>query len=387
MSWSWRVGTIAGIGIYFHWTFLLVIGWILLQHLAAGEGLAAALQGVGFILTIFGCVVLHELGHALMARRFGISTRDITLLPIGGVARLERMPEDPRQELLVAIAGPAVNVVIAATLAVALWLIDGFSHVLDVQVVGGQFLAKILFINLGLVAFNLLPAFPMDGGRVLRALLVPSMGYSRATQAAASVGQFMAILFGIAAFFSTPMLLFIALFVYLGAQQEAHRAQVHSLLHGVPVREAMMTRYHTLRQSDELGTAIYELLAGDQRDFPVVEDQRLVGILLRNDLIACLSRGDACVRVVDAMRPACATVEENAMLEAVFTQMQAEDSSTLPVVRQGRLVGVISLENIGEWMMIQMALQRPPSAPMSPGPPGVPPGPPGAPSASSPPSA
>lgn len=358
MNWSWRVATIAGIGVYLHWTFLLILSWIMVQHLASGQGVMAGLAGVGFVLTIFACVVLHELGHALMARRFGIGTRDITLLPIGGVARLERMPEDPHQELLVALAGPAVNLVIATVLAIVLWFLGNIGTVWSLEVVGGDFLGKVLTVNIALVVFNLLPAFPMDGGRALRALLVPRMGYVRATQQAASVGQFMAILFGIVALFSNPMLLFVALFVYLGAQQEAHTAQVHALLRGIPVREAMMTNYHTLRRDDRIGKAIYELLAGDQRDFPVVEEDRPVGLLLRSDLIASLANQDESLSVATVMREPCGCVEDSAMLDDVFTQMQADGKSTVPVVRRGRLVGVISLENIGEWMLVQSARQH-----------------------------
>ena len=185
MRWSWRVGRIADIDVYVHSTFLLLLGWVLLQHYLAHGDPAEAIGGLAFILALFGIVVLHELGHALAARRYGIRTRDITLLPIGGVARLERMPEDPRQELVVALAGPAVNVALAAGLFLALALGRGPAPVGEVAHVGGGVLDQLLWVNVSLAVFNLLPAFPMDGGRVLRAVLALRLDYVRATQIAA----------------------------------------------------------------------------------------------------------------------------------------------------------------------------------------------------------
>lgn len=354
MRWSLKIATIAGIGIHVHWTFVLVILWIFAAYFRKNDDAWQALVGVGFILTIFGCVILHELGHALMARRFGIATRDITLLPIGGVARLERIPKEPRQELLVALAGPLVNVVIAAALFTGMAIVEGVASLTHVQLTGGSFLVNVLLVNLWLFLFNLLPAFPMDGGRVLRALLVPSQGYLRATETAASVGQIMAIGFGLLAYYN-PMLLFIALFVFLGAQQEAHSAQIGALVFGVPVREAMMTRFRTLDPQDRLDAAASEILAGDQRDFPVMHADRLAGMLLRSDLMAALGEGRGEARVADVMRRDCPAVEETVMLESVMAQMQGTDIGTLPVMSGERLIGLVSLENIGEWLMIKSA--------------------------------
>ncbi len=217
---SWKIGTLAGIGIYLHWTFLILLGWVGLTHFARGDDITDAIHGIVFVLALFGVVVLHELGHALAARRYGIPTRDITLLPIGGVARLERMPEEPKQELIVAIAGPAVNVALAALCVVAIIGLAGMSNVSsamgsgiddlgfvvenheqvpmlsEIPLIGVDFLSKMLVVNVILAVFNLLPAFPMDGGRVLRATLAMKMDYVRATQIAASVGQGMAMFFG-----------------------------------------------------------------------------------------------------------------------------------------------------------------------------------------------
>jgi Zn-dependent protease/CBS domain-containing protein len=359
MKWSWKIAQVAGIGIFMHWTFLLLIGWIVVMHIQEGHTIGVALEGVAFVLAIFGCVVLHELGHALTARRFGILTRDITLLPIGGLARLERMPDEPMQEFWVAIAGPAVNVVIAGVLFVAINLIAGLSLVSKPLVlVGGSFLVKLLWVNVILVLFNLLPAFPMDGGRILRALLASRLDYARATRIAAGIGQAMAIGFAVLAFFGNPLLLFIALFVYLGAEAEAQAAEQKVLFQGATVRDAMLTRFRTLTEDDTLGTAISELLAGSQQDFPVVRGDQIVGLLSRDQLFRSLSEGGRDARVGEVMRRDCTVVQESEPLEAAVRRMKESACPMLPVLQDSSVRGMISMENVGEWAMVQAALRQ-----------------------------
>jgi len=358
MKWSWKIAKVAGIGIYMHWTFLLILAWVAFATLQQGENLAAAAMSVGFILAIFACVVLHELGHALTARRFGIGTRDITLLPIGGVARLERMPRDPTQELLVAIAGPAVNVVIAAVLFVILAGASQLRMIHTMNLTSVNFLSQLMWVNVVLVVFNLLPAFPMDGGRVLRSLLARKMSYERATQAAANVGQAMAIMFGVLGFFVNWFLLFIAIFVYLGAGAEAQMVRTRSLFGGASVRDAMVTEFHRLVESDHLGRVIEELLAGAQQDFPVLSDGRVVGMLFRQDLIKALKEHGPDVTVGRVMSRPCEAVDVDERLEQTHRRMQEAGCSALPVVRDGRLVGLITIENILEWTMVNSALQQ-----------------------------
>jgi Zn-dependent protease/predicted transcriptional regulator len=359
MKWSWKLGSVAGIGIFVHWTFLILIVYVVVAEIFDGGTVRDAVEVVALVSAVFGCIVLHELGHALTARRFGIGTRDITLLPIGGVARLERMPEDPWQEFLVAIAGPAVNVVIAVGLAAVLAVTGTLTHAWKAEFVDAPLPFRLLEINLFLALFNLIPAFPMDGGRVLRALLAKATGdYVKATQAAASVGQGVAILLGIGGLFSgNPFLIFIALFVYMGAQDEAHMVQMRSVISGVPVRAAMMTNFRALAPDDLLSRAADELLAGAQQDFPVVDGGRVVGLLERQTLVKALAERSHDSFVSSVMQTDCRTVEDNEMLQATFERMQERGCRTLPVVRNGQLVGLVTLENVGELLMIHSAKQ------------------------------
>ncbi len=359
MRWSWKLGEFAGIGVYMHATFLLLVGWVALIHWLQGRTLAAVLAGVGFILALFLCVVLHEFGHALTARRFGIKTRDITLLPIGGVARLERMPDKPIQELWVALAGPAVNVVIALVLLAWLVLSGGLKPLSQLSVTGGPFVERLMMVNVFLVGFNLIPAFPMDGGRVLRALLAMRVEYTKATQVAASVGQGLAFVFGFIGLFSNPFLLFIAFFVWIGAAQEARMVQMKSALEGIPVSRVMITDFRTLSPQDRLVRAIELILSGSQQDFPILDDGQVVGILTRGDLLKALPQQGQEARVADVMRREFEVADSYEMLENVFTRLQACECHTLPVTRNRQLVGLVTMDNVGEFLSIQAALGAP----------------------------
>ena len=357
-GWSWRIGSFRGIAVFVHATFVLLLGAILAYHLLTGRDIGVAVSGIAFVSLIFACVVLHEFGHALTAQRYGIATRDITLYPIGGVARLERIPREPRQELLIALAGPAVNLVIAAVLFLILIAGRAAIGMESVRLVGGELFQKLMWVNLGLALFNLLPAFPMDGGRVLRALLAQRMEYGRATRTAAGIGQAMAFLFGFVGLIYNPFLLFIALFVYLGAAQEAAMVRAELAFRGVPVREAMMTRFDSLAPTDGISRASELLLAGAQNEFPVIQDGRVVGLLTRDALIQALSERGPEGLVTEAMRPAPPAAAPDDSLETTFQQMAQADTRTVPVLQSGTVVGLITLENIAEFLMIRSAVER-----------------------------
>src|SRR5213082_71663 len=273
MAWSLPIFRIAGIQLRIHITFLLLIVWLAFGYYAQG-GSAVAASRVIFVLLLFLCVVLHEFGHAFAAKAFGINTPDITLLPIGGVARLERMPEEPVQELIIAVAGPLVNVVIALGL-----FITGGSFVYP-PTAESSLNDVLLTINVVLLLFNLLPAFPMDGGRVSRALLATRLSYARATQIAASIGQGCAFVFGFIGLFGNPLLIFTALFVYMGASQEAALAQMRDVSRRFPVSSAMVREFRTLTKTATLQEAVDALLGTSQHDFPVIDESgNVAGIL------------------------------------------------------------------------------------------------------------
>ncbi|MFB6232609.1 MAG: site-2 protease family protein [Salinibacter sp.] len=360
MKRSLKIGSVAGIGIFLHWTFLLLVAAIFAYYYFQGESLGAAAVGLGLILAVFVCVILHELGHALTARHFGVPTRSITLYPIGGLARMERIPSEPMKEFWIAIGGPAVNVGIAAVIALGLFGAGGTFTPGALQSPGSHVLPSLMWINVALAGFNLLPAFPMDGGRVLRALLALRQDYARATQTAANVGQAMAFLFGlIGIMWFNPVLLFIALFVYVGAQQESKQAMYRAFTEGTPVRQAMVTRFTTLRVEDTLDDAVNELLAGTDHDFPVVDNGTIVGLLRRKQLIEALSEHDRDTPVTEVADQDFFTVDPGAPLDEVFQRMNTADCSTAPVVQNGHLVGLLTLENVGELIMVSSALEAP----------------------------
>jgi len=357
MKWQWKLGNFAGIDVFVHATFFLLIGWVGYSYWIQDRSLAKVAEGILFILALFLCVVLHEYGHALTARRYGIKTRDITLYPIGGIARLERMPDKPIEELWVALMGPAVNVIIAAGLFAYLFFSRSLVPITNLTITSGSFLERLMTVNIWLVLFNLIPAFPMDGGRVLRALLALRMDYVRATQVAANIGQGLAFVFGFIGLFSNPFLLFIALFVWIGASQEASMVQMKNSISGIPVTHAMQTKFETLSPRDNLDRVVNLILAGSQHDFPVVEDGHFIGVLTRDDFIRALSQDGQNTPVANVMRRDLPAVDSHDMVEMAVTRLQESGSKTLPVMHAGQLVGLITSENITEFLMIRSALK------------------------------
>lgn len=358
MKWSWKLGRFAGIDVFIHATFLLLLAWIALSEWLQQRSLAATISSVVFIVALFACVVLHEYGHALTARRYGIKTRDITLLPIGGVARLERIPEDPQQELWVALAGPAVNIVLAGALYVWLSLVNGLAPLSGFTALQGPLLNRLMAANIILALFNLIPAFPMDGGRVARALLATRMEYTQATHVAATLGQGIAFLFGMLGLFINPFLMFVALFVWIGASQEASATQMRSSLSGIPINQAMVTDFHVLSPQDTLTHAVNLVLSTSQQDFPVVENGEVVGVLTNKDLLAALADKGEAHAVGEVMRRDIRVADVSDMLETVFERLQECRCRTVPVAQGGRLVGLMTTENLGEFLMVQAARRK-----------------------------
>ncbi len=351
--WSWNIGRLAGIKVYIHATFVVLLAWIAIGYMLAGETAITAVRGLVLVISVFAVVVLHELGHALVARRFGIPTRDITLYPIGGVSRLERMPERPREELLVAIAGPLVNGAIALALYLGL-LISGATISGNPLYIGTSFAVQLMWINVSLGVFNLVPAFPMDGGRVLRALLSFRMPRVHATVLAAKVGRAIAVVFAVIGLMWSPILALIGVFVWVVAGHEAAAEELRAALRGLSVGDAMVGKFQTLDPDAPLAEAADALEHGFQHDFPVVLDGRLVGLLTRDDLVRGLAqyRDDTPVRAVMHHQFGIASSGED--LEAVLSRVQNEEAFV--VVRDDRPVGLLDPAHVGDVLAIHRSV-------------------------------
>jgi len=358
MRWSFPIAKVAGSEIRIHLTFFLLLAWFGIAHYQQG-GWPAAADGLVYIIAVFACVVLHELGHAVAARRYGIRTPRITLLPIGGLAELERMPERPSEEIVVAIAGPLVNVVIALVLIFLLGAQVGSDTMAALDDPGAGLLARIAAVNVVLVVFNLIPAFPMDGGRVLRALLAIRMNRAKATRVAATIGQGLAFVFAFLGLIGgNPLLLFIAIFIYLAAGGEAEMTSLQELAARVPLRDVTITEFHSLGMEAKLADAAEALLATTQHEFPVVDGQgRLQGVLTRDALVAALARDGREGAVAEVMERKIVTVPEGARVTQVLSGLREAGSPIVAVVdRDGRFVGYVNRENLAEMMMVRNAL-------------------------------
>lgn len=350
MRWTLRLGAYRGIDVYLHATFLLLLVFLGASNWLATRSLTAALLGVGLIMLLFFFVLLHEFGHALTAARFGIRTRDIVLYPIGGVARLERMPRDPRQELLVALAGPAVNLVIALGLLLWLSLADGLAPLAAMDWTRGPLLLWLLAVNVVLLVFNLIPAFPMDGGRVLRALLAMRLDYTKATRIAAVIGQAMALVFGLVGLvYGRPLLVLIAFFVWMGAAQESRMVQRESGLGGVLLRRVMTADVATVDAQERLARAVQITLSGSQRDVPVLDHGRVVGMLRQEDILRALHEQGPATRVIDAMQREFPTADVREPLPVVLRRLSDSRWPALAVLdEQGRFMGLVTMQGVGE---------------------------------------
>jgi Zn-dependent protease/CBS domain-containing protein len=359
MSWSINIGAIAGTAVRVHITFLLFLGWIFAASWMSG-GPQAAWAALVFMVLLFACVLAHEFGHIFTARSFGVATPDVTLLPIGGVARLERIPEEPYEELLIALAGPLVNVAIALLLVVLAGARLDPGHLLAVESPNTSMVDRLAAVNLFLALFNMIPAFPMDGGRVLRAVLASRMGYVRATEIAAVIGQGVAFALGFVGLLYNPILIFIAIFVYLAAASEAHMVAIRAMSRGVPVSAAMMTQFATLTPDAPVEQAVDTLLRTSQSEFPVIDAAgKPVGLLGRGDLIRALKERGPQSHVAEAMGTAVPTIGHRKCLDEAFRLIQEGSAPAVAVIdATGRLVGLVTSETVGEMMMLHEALPK-----------------------------
>ena len=345
MNRSWQLGRIFGIDIKLHLTFFILLIWVgFSAALNGGTGMTMLVE-IFFILALFLSVVLHELGHALMAKRFGIATKDITLLPIGGVAHLERIPEDPKEEFFVSIAGPAVNFLIAGIVFIGLLLTGFFSQqTLTLSLLNENLWLRFLTTNLTLGLFNLIPAFPMDGGRVLRSLLSNAMPRVKATRAAAVTGYAFALIFGIAGFFFNPWLILIALFIGSGANAEVNLETLKADLEGLKVRDALVTKFYQMDANEPLGSVFQMIIQTGQRYIPVVSNGRFLGFIEAAELAWTIKRLGDRAPVYTAIRHEPAGVNPNTPLIDILIKLSA--NRLLPVMDEGQLIGYITPESI-----------------------------------------
>ena len=358
MKGALKLGRIAGIKIEVHWTFSLILIWVVFLDIQRGGNLSSAILNIVFILLLFVCVVLHELGHALTAKRFNIKTKGITLLPIGGVASLEKMPEKPGQELLVALAGPAVNVLIALMLVLVVpWReyvnmdAESLQQILSFPRIN-TLLFYLLVANIMLVAFNMIPAFPMDGGRVLRALLSFGMDRRKATEIAATLGQMLAVIFFVFGLLYNPFLILIALFIFIGAYGENKMVKQSSLVAGHLVREATLTNITILNPETPLSEIIDILIAGTEKDFIVMEDDEIKGLLFHKIILQ--NAKDTGLTAGELIETKFVALRDSGPLQGFFDMMTSQKNSFFPVIDQNnKVVGAIDITNVSEFLVLK----------------------------------
>lgn len=339
-----------GVPVRLHFTFVLLLIFLIVTGL---RGSQSAAMSILYIFALFASVLLHEMGHALAGHLYGIRTLDIVMFPIGGVARLERTPK-PSEELWIALAGPLANLVIAAALLGVLASRNELVSVFDlVDPTDSNFLQRIAVGNLILASFNLLPAFPMDGGRVLRAVLARFRPEEEATRLAAMAGRMLAIGMGLYGLLTMQVILvFVAFFVYLGAAQESAAAMGRTLTHGIPVRAAMVTEYRTLSHGNTIRDAANLLLATSQQDFPVVYGEQVVGLLGRNSLLRGMAKEGLDSYVAGVMQRDFTSVAPDMDLAEALPMMGQAGACAL-VIEGERLLGLLTAENLSQYLLLR----------------------------------
>ena len=366
MGWSFQIARINGISIKVHITFFLILILGAVQWGSITGTIEGALYGVVLMILLFTCVTLHELGHSLVAVHFGIPVREITLLPLGGVSLITRNPDKPRQEMLIAIAGPFVNVVIAVILFVALGGLGGVDLLNGRGLLGDMgkpsltsMLLWLLAANVTLVAFNLIPAFPLDGGRFMRALLAIPLGYRRATRIASVVGQVIALGIGIFGLVDGNfILILIAVFVFFGAGQETATADSKTVLTTRRVGDAYNKNALTLTVGDRVSKAVDYLLTSHQPDFAVMQGSNLLGIVTRDDVLGALATSTTDLFATEIMERDVLKVDATKTLQDVSEGLSQNGKHVAAVYNNGTYLGLIGVEDIREAFTILAFLER-----------------------------
>lgn len=358
MKWSLFIGKPFGIRLYIHWTFLILLIWISLNSVRAGADFFQASLSVLFMLCVFSCVLLHEMGHALAGKKFGYATKRITLLPIGGVASMDDIPTNPRHELLVTIAGPAVNLILALLFSPVFLTEKKFSFDYLHLNSGRDFLANLFLVNITLLIFNLIPAFPMDGGRILRSVLTLQLkNRVKATGIASGVGKVFSVVFFVTGIFFNPFLAVIGVVVFLMAHTENEMVRSGNLLSSFSVADVMMKNYHTLTTKNTMADAVKLLLDVQASDFVVMNGDEIAGLLSRDDIIRALSVNGNDVIVSDTMSKNFICFTPNQSLDSAYSTLLRSSAGIIPVTEGNKLLGIVDAENIREFILVQQAKQ------------------------------
>ncbi|MCK5880258.1 MAG: site-2 protease family protein [Sinobacterium sp.] len=358
MKWAFKLARIAGIDVYIHYTFFLLVAWFAWRGYGESGLLIDAINGVIFICALFTCVVLHEFGHALTGRKFGVRTSHITLLPFGGIASMEAIPKQPKQEILISLAGPAVNVAIAGIIYVYLQLVP--AQISQEQMSQGDwpFLVQLLYVNLFLAVFNLIPAFPMDGGRVLRGLLAIKLEYSTATLWASRVGKFFAaafVAYGVAS--GNTMLIIIGVFIFMGATSENRVVQFNDKVKLISIENIATKNYHYL-DDNQTFYAAKQLLENyaEQQVFPVgtaahlhsfVSGEKLLKAMqaINQDELARYTVDDIAKMMGSILEPV-KTVQADLSINEVVELVGAQPAKLIAVEKEGRVVGILTIQRL-----------------------------------------
>ncbi|MFM9026419.1 MAG: site-2 protease family protein [Bacteroidota bacterium] len=353
---TWLVADLAGTRIFLHWSFLFLLLYVLVSEwIKQSSFYSAVLLGL-LLVAVFATVILHELGHVLTAKRFGCRTKDIILLPIGGVARMERIPEKPLQENLVAIAGPAVNLIIASLLFIMIKPgVEEFEQIQLNELSIHNWSLHFLLANIALAVFNLLPAFPMDGGRVLRGLLSLRLERSKATVISARIGQAVAIMMFGAGLLFNPFLSFIGAFIFIGAQLEASSTMHHRFMRGATARSVTMHRLEEVEADSVLREVVKRLLDSDATRFIVKRNGTVVGHLDRSHLLASIERHGQYVFVEAIMNRDLIHAEPDSALEVLYQKLQTRPEALVIVQDRDGKLGYIDMENIIEFILVKQA--------------------------------
>lgn len=358
MKYALKLGKPFGIKISIHWTFLLLIAWIVAISLNQGHNFQQVMLYVVFVLTLFVCVVLHELGHSLTARHYGGEIKSITLLPIGGMANITKMPEKPKEELIVSAAGLIVNIIIAGLIFMFLSIIGmpGINQMEFKVITTENFFIMLMTANLFIVIFNLIPAFPMDGGRMLRAALAIKVNRLKATKIAKYIGQVFAAAFVILGMFYNPFLAVIGIFVFIGAASEYQSIRSKHMLANNTVKDVVTTDYPTIFSGEILENAADMLVHETCNGFIVLDQEKYKGVLTKNDIIQGLAKLGKGAKAENAANTDVKPVQMNESLEKVYQRMRQSGLDILPVFSNDELKGIVDIENIKEFIIVKNAL-------------------------------